>query len=149
MTPNTAPSERVVPADVIDPDNAATGTYTTGWVDMSTFQSILAVIQAGALGTSATVDAKLEQAKDDSGTGAKDVSGKSITQLTDGNSDSDKQALINAKAEDLDVQNDFSHVRLSLTVGTAASDVAAVLLGLDPRYGPADLHEASSVAEIV
>ncbi|OWU80439.1 hypothetical protein [Phaeobacter sp. 22II1-1F12B] len=143
------PSDRVAVVGVVDPDANAAGTLTTGWISMSDFQSIMAVVQAGTLGASATIDAKLEQASDSSGTGAKDIDGAAITQLTKAGSDDDKQAVIYCNAEDLDLQNDFSHVRLSMTIGTANCDSSAIVLGLDPRYAPASNGDLPSVAEIV
>lgn len=142
------PSQIAAVVGVIDPDAAGAGTQTTGWISMSAFQSIMAIVMAGTLGASATLDAKLEQAKDASGTGAKDVGGSNITQLVKA-TDDDKQAVIECWAEDLDIANDFTHVRLSLTVATATSDCGAVVLGLNPRYGPASNSDLASVAEIV
>jgi hypothetical protein len=149
MGVNLKPSDRVAVVGVIDPDATAAGTVTTGWVSIAQFASLMAVVQAGTLGASATLDAKLEQATDSSGTGAKDVTGKAITQLTQAGSDSDKQAVINCGQENLDVANNFDHVRLSMTVGTATSDVGAVLLGFDAAYAPASDNDASTVDEIV
>lgn len=144
------PSHLAAVLAVIDPDANAATTYTTGWLSMSDFQAIMAIVTVGELGTSATIDAKLEQASSASGTGAKDVTGSAITQLTQaGTDDSDKQAIIECWAEDLDIGNDFTHVRLSLTVGAAASDCGAVVLGFNPRYAPASDSDAASVAEIV
>lgn len=149
MTPNNRPSERAAVVGVIDPDANAAGTVTTGWVDASKFNKFLAIVMAGDLGSSATIDAKIEQASDSSGTGAKDLAGKSITQLTKAGTDDNKQALINFNTSDLDINNGFTHVRLSFTTGTATSDGGAVLLGFDPRYGPASDHDAASVDEII
>lgn len=150
MTQGTMiPSDQVAVAAVIDPDATGAGTVTSGWVSMADFEKLMAVVFAGTLGASATLDAKLEQATDSSGTGAKDITGKSITQLTKAGSDDDKQAVINVSAEELDVSNDFDHVRLSMTVGAAASDVGGVVLGLNPRFGKASDSDASSVDEIV
>lgn len=143
------PSDRVAVVGVIDPDANAAGTLTTGWISMSDFQSVMAVVQAGTLGSNATIDAKLEQASDASGTGAKDIEGAAITQLTKAGGDDDKQAVIYCNGEDLDLKNDFSHVRLSMTIGTANSDSSAIVLGLDPRYAPASNGDLASVAEIV
>ncbi len=143
------PSDRVAVVGVIDPDANAAGTLTTGWISMSDFQSVMAVVQAGTLGSNATIDAKLEQASDASGTGAKDIEGAAITQLTEAGGDDDKQAVIYCNGEDLDLKNDFSHVRLSMTIGTANSDSSAIVLGLDPRYAPASNGDLASVAEIV
>lgn len=145
--PNILPSNRAVLAGVIDPDAYAAGTVTSGWISMADFGAIQAIVMAGDLGTSATLDAKLEQASDSSGTGAKDITGKAITQLTQAGSDSNKQAIINCRADELDVDNSFTHVRLSMTVATATSDAGALVLGHDARYAPeADL---SSVDEVV
>lgn len=150
MTQKTVnPADLVAIVGVIDPDANAAATYTTGWIDMANTQQILAVISAGILGTLATLDAKIEQATDASGTGTKDVAGAAITQLTKAGSDDDKQAVIGFFAEDLDVNNDFNHVRLSMTVGTATSDCGAMVLGMGMRYGPASGQSLASVDEIV
>ncbi len=144
---NVLPSAKAVLAGAIDPDAYAAGAVSSGWVSMADFGAIQAVVMAGTLGASATLDAKLEQATDGSGTGVKDVTGKAITQLTKAGSDDDKQAIINCYAEDLDVNNSFTHVRLTLTVGTATSDAGALVLGHNARYQPATA--AATVAETV
>lgn len=149
MTPNNRPSERAAVVGAIDPDAYATGTYTTDWVAAKNFNKFLAIVMAGDLGASATLDAKIEQASDSSGTGAKDLTGAAITQLTKAGSDDNKQSLINFGAEDLDIVNGFTHVRLSMTVGTAASDAGGLLMAFDARFGPASDNDASSVDEIV
>lgn len=148
MNPNILPSNEAVLAGVIDPDLNTAGTLTTGWINMGLYESIQAIIMAGALGTNATLDAKLEQASDGSGTGAKDISGKAITQLTQaGTDESDKQAIINCRSDELDVNNGFSYVRLSMTVAVASSDSAGLVLGHHARYQPAT--DIASVAEVV
>lgn len=132
---------------VIDPDAYTANTYTTGWISLALFFQVMAIIMAGDLGASATLDAKLEQATDDGGTGAKDVTGKAITQLTQAGTDSNKQAIILCKGEDLDRANNYTHVRLSMTVATATSDAGAIVLGLGARVGPA--ADLASVDEVV
>ncbi len=130
-------SESVQVVGRIDPDVTAAGTVTTGWISMATYPELLAVIMAGTLGASATVDAKFQQATDSSGTNAKDITGKAITQMTQAGTDmSDKDALINLKAESLDRTNGFTHARLSVTVATATSDLGAVVLATRARYSP-------------
>ena len=147
MNPNILPSDRVRVMGIIDPDVYVASTVTTAWVAKEEYAHFLAVVMAGTLGASATLDAKLEQATDSSGTGAKDITGKAITQLTQAGTDSDKQALINLRADELDTANDFTHVRLSLTVAVATSDAGAVVLGFDARYEPET--DATTVDEIV
>ena len=149
MNPNILPTQRTAVVGAIDPDALSTGTYTTGWVSMADWNAVLATVMAGALGTSATLDAKIEGATDGSGTDAQDLDGKAISQLTQaGDDDSDSQALINVRADDL--SDGYTHVRLSLTVGTATSDAGALLQGFDPRHHPvATGDDATSVVEIV
>ena len=147
MNINVLPSDQAVLAAIIDPDAYAASPVTSGWVHMGTFEAIQAIVMAGTLGSSATLDAKLEQATDSSGTGAKDITGKAITQLTQAGTDSDKQAIINCRSEELDVANGFDYVRLSMTIGTATSDAGGLVLGHYPRYAPAT--DATTVDEVV
>jgi len=150
MTQKTVPmAHRDALLGAIDPDAYAAGTVTTGWISAKNFQSFMAIVMAGDLGTSATLDAKIEQATDSSGTGAKDLSGAAITQLTEAGSDSNKQATISFGADDLDIANNFTHFRLSMTVATAASDAGGLVIGSDARIGKASAGDAASVDEVV
>lgn len=144
---NRLPSEKAAIVGAIDPDANTAATYLSDAIDMSKFESIMAVIMAGILGASATIDAKLVQATTSGGT-YKDVTSKAITQLVKA-TDDDKQAIINCRAEDLDVDNDYRYVKLSMTVGTATSDSGAVVLGFNARTNPASDNDLASVAEIV
>ena len=142
------PTDRAPLAAAIDPDAYTASTVTSGWVSMVEYLQIMAVVMVGTLGAAATVDAKLEQATDGSGTGAKDITGKAIAQLTKAApNESDKQAIINCRADELDADNDFTHVRLSITVAVATSDAGGLVFGFDAHYAPE--AAAASVAEIV
>ena len=149
MNMNIRGSEQVAVAATIDPDVYTAAAYTSDYVSMSDFESVMAIVMAGTLGSGATLDAKLVQATDSSGTGVKDISGAAITQLTQAGTDSDKQAIIGARAEDLDMDNAFTHVAVIMTVGTATSDAGAVVLGLNARSMPASDADLASVDEIV
>lgn len=142
-------SEEVAVVDVIDPDNYGTGNQTGSWVSAKDFQKYGAVVYAGDLGASATIDAKVQQATDSSGTSNKDIPNSSITQLTKADSDDNQQVVIEFRPEDLDVAGGFDHVRIEFTVGTASSDAGMTLYGLCPRHGPASDQDASTVDEIV
>lgn len=133
----------------IDPDAYAASTYTSDYVSMAKFKSLQAIVMAGTLGTNATIDAKLIQATDASGTSAKDITGKAITQLTEAGSDSDKQAVINVRDDELDINNGFTHVAVYLTVGTATSDAGVIVMGHNPVDGVASANDLASVDEIV
>ena len=139
------PSELAAVVGVVHPDANAAGAYSTAWCSLRTFNAVLAIVMAGTLGSGGTVDAKLEQATDASGTGAKDISGKAITQLAA----SDKQALVQCRGDELDAQNGYTHARLTVTVGTATSDCSALLLGFAADGAVASDHDAASVDEIV
>ncbi len=148
MFPNAKGSELLSILATIDPASISAGTVTTGWVSAGNHHNLLAVIQTGALGTSATLDAKLQQASDSTGAGAKDVSGKALAQIVKATGDN-KQALINLRPDELDVANGFAFVRLSLTVGTAASVAGAQLLGVNSRYASADAFNQAAVVQII
>jgi hypothetical protein len=148
MYPNVKGSEQFAILTVLDPSSAATGTAVTSWVPVATFHSMLAVIQTGALGTSATIDAKMRQATDSSGTGAKDVTSRAIVQIVKATGDS-KQALINMRCDEIDTNNAFTHVALSVTVGTAASIYNAMLLGMNPRFAPGSDANPAAVVQII
>lgn len=147
MLPNAKISELAAVLATINPVSTAT-TVTSGWVSAANCERFLALIQTGVLGTSATVDAKLQQATDASGTGAKDVTGKAITQIVKASGDN-KQAEINLRAEELDTNGGFAFVQLSVTVGTAASLVSGVLLGGVAKNLPASALNQAGVVQIV
>ena len=148
MYPNAKGSEQLSILATIDPASIAAGTVTTSWVAAGAHHALLAVIQTGLLGASATLDAKLQQATDSSGAGAKDIAGKAIAQIVKATGDN-KQALINLRPEELDVAGGFAFVRLSLTVGTSASQANAQLVGVNPRYASADASNQAAVVQIV
>lgn len=141
-------SDRAGILATLDPASVAASTVLTAWVPVAKWHAISAFLQTGVLGAAATVDAKLRQATDASGTGAKDITGKSITQLVKASHDN-KQVIIECKADDLDTANGFTHVALSVTVGAAASLLAAILLGHNARYMPGSDFDSANVVQIV
>lgn len=145
---NRLPTEECAVVGVIDPDAYAAAAYVTAFVEVSKFRRFMAVICAGDLGASATIDAKLRRATDAAGTSAEDITGAAITQLTQAGSDSNKQAIINYETQE-EEGNAKRFIGLSVTVGTATSDMGALLLGFDPFFAPASDADASSVDEIV
>ena len=149
MFPNAKGSEQLAILATLDPSNQAAGVANSNWIPLSGYHSLLAVIQTGALANASTVDAKLQQATDGNGTGAKDITGKTITQLNQAANGASRQALINLRPEELDVNAGFAYVRLVVTVGTAAAFTSAQLLGMNPRYEPADGANQSAVAQVV
>jgi len=148
MFPNAKGSELFSVLATIDPASQAVGTVTTGWISAANHLGFLALVQTGTLGTGATVDAKLQQALDSAGTGAKEISGKAITQIVKATGDN-KQVLVNVKPEELDSVNGFGFMRVTVTVGVAASITSAQLLGVNPRYAPADVGNQAAVVQVI
>lgn len=146
---NAKMTEAVALAAAIDPDAYSASTVTSAWVSAKQFTMLCALVMVGDLGSSATVDAKLRQATSSAGAGAKDITGKAITQLTQAGTDGDKQAWINVRPEELDVDNGFAFVQLSMTIGTAACDAAGAIFGWLPARGPATAVDATTVDEVV
>ena len=140
-------TERLALLGTIDPDAYGTGTQGSDWVDMSKFMQVMFAVLAGALGSSATLDFKVQEATSAAGAGAQDLSGKSITQLTEAGTDDDKQVLVNVRADEL--SDGYRYVRGLMTIGVATSDAGLVVLGGDPTYAPASDFDLASVDEIV
>lgn len=145
---NQKPSESVSLLSTLDSASVAASTVVSGWVPIKNHFALLALLDVGVFGASATVDAKLRQATDASGTGAKDITGKAITQLVAAGGNN-RQALINMKAADLDTENAFNYVALSVTVGTAATQISAALLGFLPHYEDAAAYNQAGVAQVL
>ena len=145
--PSYKPSDEIAVLGTVDPDANATGAFNTDWADFEYFETMMAIVQAGIIVASGTLDFKLQQATSSTGAGAKDVSSKSITQFTTG--DNAKQAIVNLRADELDVANSFRYARGVMTLTTAGADASAILLGCQPKHGPASGHDLASVDEIV
>ncbi len=149
--PNLFPSVKAIVGGVIDPVVQVPATIETAWIDLGLFEQAMALLSVGTLVASSTVAAKLQQATDDTGAGAKDIAGKAITLLTQAGGDSDKQVKIDVRSDELDVNNDFRFVNLEIVVAAANAPLAAFLLGFEPRY-PTDGsvgEELASVDEVV
>lgn len=141
-------SSRIGVIGGISPRSAAVGTVTTDWLDMQALFTVLALISVGAFGDAATVDAQIEQATDANGANAKPIPGSKITQLgaAGGN---DRQAQINLRQEDFDRNAGFRFFRLSVTVGGAATQLAATVIGTDFRAGTGTQSAAASLAQTI
>jgi hypothetical protein len=148
MNPNVKLSEKVAILATLDPASVAAGTVVTAFVPMANIGLLSALIQTGVMGASGTIDAKLRQATAADGSNAKDISGKAITQIVKASGDN-VQAFVEVRPEELDVNNGFGFVALSVTVGTAASQLSAALIGSATRYLPASQFNQSAVKQIV
>lgn len=145
---NQKPSESISVLATMDPASVAASTVVSGWVSIKNHFAIMALLDVGVFGGSATVDAKLRQATDSSGTGAKDITGKAIVQMLAAGGNN-KQVILNMKAADLDTENAFAFVALSVTVGTAATLLSATLLGFMPHYEDGAQFNQAGVTQVI
>lgn len=146
---NLTGSEQIALLGVMPPASLAAQANASAWFPVKNFESILVIVQTGLLGAASTVDIKLRQATDAAGNGpAKDIAGKASTQIVKASGDN-KQVMLNVRQEQLDVNNGYDHVGVTVTVGVDAALASVVILGIGGRYGPARLGNATSVAQIV
>lgn len=146
VNPNVRGADLATLKTVINPQSATT-VKTSAWIAAADFAAFVATVLVGVIASTGTVDAKLQQATDASGTSAKDITGKAITQLTEAGTDSNKQAQIHLKPEELDLANGFTHFALLITPATAAALIAGAVHGVGARYQPAT--DATTVDEVV
>lgn len=141
-------SSRIGVIGGISPRAAGVGTVATAWLDMQALFTVLALVSIGAFGANATIDAQIEQATDGNGAGAKPIPGSQITQLVAAGGN-DRQAQINLRQEDFDRTGGFRFFRLTVTVGGAATQLAATIIGADFRAGSGTRNAAASVAQTI
>ena len=140
------PTERLALVGVINPADLATTAASTAWVDMAKFAQLVGYVIGGAL--TGTLDAKFQQATSSAGAGAKDVTGKAMTQFAA--TDDNKQVQLNLRAEQLDMDNDFRYARLTVTpTGGTTNLASAVLFGVDPKYTPTSADDLTTVVQTV
>lgn len=154
---NCLPSEVMALVGAIDPDANAPGDVSTGWIDMSAWHAMLAVVLVGDMGSATTLAGKFEQATSSGGAGVKDVTGVAISALDQSASPnpSNQQVTLDCRADDLDAENGFRYVRFTATgvdttsPANATSDYAVALFGVWPKVGIASDFDAATVDEIV
>jgi len=145
-TINSIPTERAAIVAVINPAEHGAGATDSSEVDHSGFNTTQWTLQVGAFGGSGTVDFKLQSASS-SGGSFSDITGKSITQLTEAGSDDNKQVVINLRADEL--TSGDRYVKAVMTLATASTFASMTGLGFDARHAPASDNDLSSVDEIV
>lgn len=140
------PSERAAIVGVIDPQTVVNSEVFTDVVDMSKFQQALVLCFLGNM-ASETIDLTLYYCDSD---GNNAVELKAATQLSASASANDnKQLAINLDAQELAALNK-RYVKAGLVTGNSSGGPACVvILGMQPRFGPANDNDLASVAEIV
>lgn len=145
---NEALSEQLAVVATIDPDAYTTGAQNSDIIDMQMHRRVAFIVMAGALGTNATLDFKVQAGAASNLSDAADMAGKAITQLTEAGTDSDKQAIVEVTAEEVAALG-ARYIRGVATLGAATSDYGAIALAGFSRYSTADEHDLASVDEII
>jgi hypothetical protein len=117
-------SEALAILGQIAPVSAETTTYTADFNSAGFFR-IMAILNVGVLGSSATVDAGFKASATIAGTYAT-VTGTTITQITAG---ATNLVLVELKAESLAGLGVGPCLKFYVTTGTAASLISAVVVG--------------------
>lgn len=139
-------SEVHVPLVIQYADDRGPGTHATAYVSLANYHRAVLILNVGDMAAGATVDAGIQQASDNTGTGVKAISGKTITQLTQAGGDASSFVVIELRTEELDVTNGFEHVRFYVTTAVNTVIYSAVLLGIVTRFAPVP---TTNYAEIV
>lgn len=144
-----------VAVDILETADIGGTNASTSWVSMKGFDGVYAKVILGTWNATDDLDeCRLEQATDASGTGAKDLT----TDASGGNYDTDNPidadgntVVLEANAEDMDVANGFTHVRLYVAEGgnTGTDNVTGLLIRHTAHNKRAQLEAAASTGAVV
>jgi len=134
------------------PDSYGAAIYVNGYVSLTNYHRAKLHINVGEMQQGATFDAQILQAQDAAGTGAKTIASKAggtkaITQLTQAGGDGDDLLCIELQTEELDVDGNFEHVGVQVTVGNAAVEYSWILYGCEARYKPTPTTDWTEIVD--
>jgi hypothetical protein len=126
-----------------------------GWLSMENFSRACAYVELGTWNASDDLDeCRIQQATDSSGTSAKDLT----SDASGGNYDTDNPidsdgdfVIIEVRGEDMDVDSEFSHIRLYVAEGgnSGTDNVTGVLVRYEAAYAKKELQGAASTGSKV
>ena len=151
MYPSLKAIDRIVDLGGVDPQSIGSGsTISSGWISAQQYGSFVAMLRTGVIGASGSVNMQIRQATDSSGTGAKNITGKTLTApLTNAGYPTSGQAEINIRGDELDVSNGFAYLQIQVTATAAAALASAALVGNDPRNGPCSSNLPATMSQAV
>lgn len=118
----------------LDPDQRVAGAYFTNWFQMQTNHRAVVILLTGDMAATATLNLVVQEAQDNTGTGAQAIAGKAITALTQAGGDANDTVVLEIRTEEMTPGYDF--IRAVATVANAAVDFAVQVLGVVSRYPP-------------
>ncbi len=117
-------------------DSFGISTRNSDWFLMERFHRGVLQLIVGDMQAQATLDVQLRQATSAAGAGAKAVTGKAITQMTQAGGDGNEYRVIELQTEQMDVTNNYNYIRVQVVIAGAAVEYAFVFNAYDPRYAP-------------
>jgi len=127
----------------IDPVSQGAGTVNFDVVAAKGYFTLLFIVLTGVLGADATLDFVIKGDTTSGGSFATTV--KSATQVVKASGDA-KQIMVELNSDEIGMSG-FTHFRGQVTVGTAASLISGVVLGLEQRYGNGTGNNIASVVQ--
>lgn len=121
------------------------GAQAVGPVLAQNCKRYVLMVHVGSLGVAGTVDAKI-QASTTSGGVYSDIPNAAITQITAG---AENIVLVEITGESILAAGKGSYIKGVVTVGVNAVVLAAKLLGAVGGYEPANVDNATQVAQLV
>lgn len=116
----------------VEPDVQTAGAKNGNGTDCRNFEYCTFAVCAGTLGSSATLDFKVQESSDDGSSDTySDVSGAAITQMTQAGGDSDTVVKLVVKCSTTE-----RYLRGVMTIGTATSDAGSVAILTNPKAAP-------------
>ena len=138
-------NERNAVVGVVNPATHAVGTVDTSAVDLKNFRRAMFVLLAGNLAGGGVIDFKL-QSSATSGGSYSDLAGYAVTAMNNADG-TNGQAIVEISADVL--PDGHRYVRGRVTIATAASPLAVIVLGGDPRFEPVASFDLASVIRFV
>lgn len=151
-------NERCAILATIDPASLTAADYDTDIVDMKYWRRVAIILITGVMGNNGTaqIAVKVNTANSTSSPTPTTVSGKAFAASTFTGSGSgtaggtNHQGIIEVTAEECENALDQGRYLFArLTIATATSIAGVIIIGLDPRYGPASDYDLSDVKEII
>ena len=141
-------SESLAVVGLIQPAALAPGETLSTAIDLSRFHRVLAILETGTLGAAGTLDMKLVGSATSGGTYTL-IPGHAITQVVKATGDG-KVVMIEARADWIGgLDPTIRFIKVSITVGVAASTSSLVVLGGVARWEPSSDYNLAAVAQIV
>lgn len=123
-------SEMLALVAAVDPDAYTTGTQESDEIDMQMHREVMFILQVGTISAGSTIEFRIYEGTDNEGTAGENYQLlKAATDL--GDSDDDKQVIINVRADELSAG--YRWIKAAVKLGGTADNVDASLVALADR----------------